>query len=165
MLKDIDLKEAIKRSMQTEKNAMDFYRRGAEKMKREEAKKTFELLSREEREHAEWFWNIYPEDERPDFETFMATAPDQNSDWLSDLEKLILPDFDERKAMKLAMEKELKLEQSLRKMVERIKDPDIRRVFLANAESTHHHYELIESEYARLMGMVHETDIDTYVRE
>jgi hypothetical protein len=24
---------------------------------------------------------------------------------------------------------------------------------------------LIESEYARLMGMVHETDMDTYVRE
>jgi hypothetical protein len=27
------------------------------------------------------------------------------------------------------------------------------------------HYVLIESEYARLMRMMHETDIDTYVRE
>jgi hypothetical protein len=36
---------------------------------------------------------------------------------------------------------------------------------LLNAKSTHQHYELIESEYAHLMGMVHETDIDTFVRE
>lgn len=31
--------------------------------------------------------------------------------------------------------------------------------------SLHHHYEMIESEYARLMGMVHESDIDIFVRE
>jgi len=36
---------------------------------------------------------------------------------------------------------------------------------LKNADATHQHYEVIESEYAHLMGMVHETDIDTYVRE
>ncbi len=161
----LDVKEAIKRSIQTEKNAMDFYRRGSEHMKKEEARKTFEVLSNEEREHAEWFWKIYPGDDIPDFDAFMATSPDQQSDWLSDLEKLLLPDIDERKAMELAMDKELKLEKSLRQMAEKIEDPKIRQVYLANAESTHHHYELIESEYARLMGMVHETDIDTYVRE
>jgi hypothetical protein len=38
-------------------------------------------------------------------------------------------------------------------------------VFEDNARSTDNHYQLIESEYARLMGMVHETDIDTFVRE
>jgi rubrerythrin len=165
MLKGIDLQEAIKRAIQTEKNAMDFYRRASEHMKKEDARKTFELLSKEEREHAEWFWKIYPGKDIPDFEAFMAIAPDQQSDWLSDLEKLILPNFDERKAMELAMDKEQKLEKSLRQMAEQMEDAEVRKVYLANAESTHHHYELIESEYARLMGMVHETDIDTYVRE
>ena len=33
------------------------------------------------------------------------------------------------------------------------------------AKDTRIHYEIIESEYAHTMGMVHETDIDTYVRE
>ena len=32
-------------------------------------------------------------------------------------------------------------------------------------EETRNHYELIESEYAKLMGMVHESDMDTFVRE
>jgi hypothetical protein len=33
------------------------------------------------------------------------------------------------------------------------------------AKETENHYAIIESEYAHLMGMVHETDIDTFVRE
>jgi hypothetical protein len=44
-------------------------------------------------------------------------------------------------------------------------DGAVAEVYLKNAESTHMHFELIESEYAHLMGMVHETDIDTFVRE
>jgi hypothetical protein len=41
----------------------------------------------------------------------------------------------------------------------------VRAVFDRMAEETETHYAIIESEYARIMGMVHETDIDTYVRE
>ena len=43
--------------------------------------------------------------------------------------------------------------------------PDVRAVFELNARETHNHYEMIESEYARVMTMVHESDMDTYVRE
>jgi rubrerythrin len=165
MFEKVDVQEAVKRSMQTEKNAMDFYRLGAQHMKNEDAKRTFELLAGEEKEHAEWFWKIYTGTDIPDFESFIAGSPEKQSDWLSDLEKIILPDFNERKAMELAMDKELKLEKSLREMAAKISDPEVRQVFEANAVSTHNHFVLIESEYARLMGMVHETDIDTYVRE
>lgn len=165
MFEKVDVQEAVKRSMQTEKNAMDFYRMGAQHMKDEEARRTFELLAGEEKEHAEWFWKIYTGTDIPDFEAFIAGSPEKQSDWLSDLEKILLPDFTERKAMELAMDKELKLEKSLREMAAKISAPDVRQVFEANALSTRHHYELIESEYARLMGMVHETDIDTFVRE
>jgi rubrerythrin len=161
----IDLQDAIKRSIQTEKNAMDFYRLGASHMRNEEARKTFELLEREERDHAAWFYRVYQGGDIPDFDSFMGEGPDRQSDWLSDLEKMILPDFNERKALEMAMEKELKLEKSLREMAAGIEDPEVRKVFEANADSTHHHFELIESEYARLMGMVHESDIDIYVRE
>ncbi len=165
MFEKVDVQEAIKRSIQTEKNAMDFYRLGAGHMKNEGARKIFELLAREEREHAEWFWKIYQGGDIPDFNAFMTKPASGESDWLSDFEKLLLPDFSERKALELAMDKELKLEKNLREMAGKIEDPDVRRVFEANAVSTHNHYEIIESEYARLMGMVHETDVNIYVRE
>jgi len=165
MFEKVDVQEAIKRSIQVEKNARDFYRLGAKHMKDTEGKKTFELLAREEAEHAKWFYDIYEGSEISDFDSFMAVDPDTDSDWLSDMEKQLMEELSVRRAMELAMEKELKLEASLRQLADKIADSKVRDVFLLNAKSTHHHYELIESEYARLMGMVHETDIDTYVRE
>jgi len=155
--------DAIKRSILTEKSAMDFYTRCANQMKNERARKTFELLAKEEREHAESFYKIYDGDDIGTFEDFMQVETD--SDWLNDLEKAALPNMDERKAMEFAMEKEQQLEKHLRAMAEKVDNPEIKAVYEANAESTHNHYVLIESEYAHLMGMVHETDIDTYVRE
>jgi rubrerythrin len=161
----MDLQDAIKRSIQTEKNAMDFYHLAAANMKNAEAKRVFEVLMREEREHAGSFYDIYTGSDISDFDAFMASPPQQGESWISELEKMLLADFSERRAMEVAMEKEQNLEASLRQMAARISDPQVRRVFEANAESTHNHYVLIESEYARLMGMVHETDIDTFVRE
>jgi len=165
MFNQVDLKEAVRRSIQTEKNAMDFYARGAAQMKNAEARKVFELLAREEREHAHWFHNVYPGDDIPDLEVFLNSGPAVDSSWLKDLEKIGLTNLDERKAMELAMEKEKKLAAHLREVAAKIDNPEVRAVYEQNAKSTDNHYQLIESEYARLMGMVHETDIDTFVRE
>jgi rubrerythrin len=164
-MSQVDVIEAVRRSIQTEKNAMDFYVRGAAQMKNSDARKVFELLAREEREHASWFYNVYTGDDIPDLDTFLNSGPAVDSDWLTELEKIGVVDLDERRALELAMEKERKLADHLRKMAEKIADPDVRQVFEENARSTDNHYQLIESEYARLMGMVHETDIDTFVRE
>jgi rubrerythrin len=164
-MSQVDVIEAVRRSIQTEKNAMDFYVRGAAQMKNSDARKVFELLAREEREHASWFYNVYTGDDIPDLDTFLNSGPAVDSDWLTELEKIGVVDLDERRALELAMEKERKLADHLRKMAEKIADPDVRQVFEDNARSTDNHYQLIESEYARLMGMVHETDIDTFVRE
>jgi len=165
MFNEVDIKEAVRRSIQTEKNAMDFYVRGAAQMKNAEARKVFELLAREEREHAGWFHNIYTGDDIPDLEAFLNSGPAVDSDWIKDLEKVGVANLDLRKAMELAMEKERKLAEHLRNLAAKIADPQVRKVFEDNARSTDNHYQLIESEYARLMGMVHETDIDTFVRE
>lgn len=165
MLSDIDVKNALVRSVQTEKNAMNFYQIAAKQMKNADAIKTFELLAREEREHAKHFFDKYDGDDLASFEEFIATDPDRDSEWLSDLDKALLSNFSDRKAMELAMEKEQRLEESLREMAAKIADAEVRAIFEENAKSTHNHYVLIESEYARLMGMVHETDIDTFVRE
>ena len=165
MFENVDVQEAIKRSIQTEKNARDFYRLGAGHMRDERARKTFELLAKEEAEHAKMFHDIYEGTDISDFEAFMAVDPLRDSDWLSDLEKELIEELDERRALELAMDKELKLEAALRGLAEKIPDGRAKEDFLKNAESTHHHFELIESEYAHLMGMVHETDIDIFVRE
>jgi rubrerythrin len=165
MFTQVDVKEAVRRSIQTEKNAMDFYARGAAQIKNVDARKVFELLAREEREHAHWFHNVYSGDDIPDLEAFLNSGPAVDSDWLKDLEKVGFANLDERKAMELAMEKEKKLAAHLRELAAKIESPEVRTVFEQNARSTDNHYQLIESEYARLMGMVHETDIDTFVRE
>lgn len=161
----MDLQEAIKRSIQTEKNAMDFYRLAATHMKDAEAKRVFEVLARDEKEHAGQFFAIYKGGDISSFDDFIATPPKEESDWMADLRKMLDADFNERQAMELAMKKEQQLEKALREMAAKVDDPQARQVYEENAKSTNHHYQVIESEYARLMGMVHETDIDTFVRE
>lgn len=166
MLNETEINKALASSVQTEKNAMNFYQIAAKQMKDADAIKTFELLAREEREHAKHFFDkCMCEDLLPPFNEFIEAPPEKTSEWLSDLDKALLENFDDRKAMELAMDKEQKLAKSLRDMAAKVEDPEVRAVFEENAKSTEHHYAIIESEYARLMGMVHETDIDTFVRE
>ena len=161
----IDVQEAIKRAIQTEKNAMNFYQMGALQMKIQDARKTFELLAREEREHAGQFYRIYAGTDIPSLDVFLDTPPDNESSWMASITRLVDSDFNEQKALELAMEREKNLEEALLATAARISDADVKAVFELNARETHNHYLLIESEYARIMGMVHETDMDTYVRE
>jgi rubrerythrin len=161
----IDVQEAVRRSIQTEKNAMNFYQLGGRQMKNPDARKTFELLAREEREHAAQFYRIYTGSDIPSLEAFLDTPFDNESSWVASITRLVDSDFNEQKALELAMEREKNLEETLLETAARIGDPAVRAVFELNARETHNHYLLIESEYARIMGMVHETDMDTYVRE
>ena len=152
-METVDVQKAIKESIQTEKDAMDFYKYGAERMAEEKARKTFELLAREEYQHAESFYKIYQGDDIPSFQEFMNAPPNTDSDWWKNLQTLLVQDFDERKALELAIEQEDELEKELRAMAAKIADPEIQRVYLANASSTHHHLELVEEDYKGLFGM------------
>lgn len=165
MPQEFSMQEAIKQAIQTEKNVMDFYLRAAGITRNERGKKVFELLSREEREHASHFFHLYDGSDLGSFEEFMARPPHPDSVMLHDLEKAITENAGERQAMEIALREEEDLEKNLRMTAERIIDPAVRAVFERMAKETRDHYELIESEYAHLMAMVHETDIDTYVRE
>lgn len=161
----LDIQKAIKNSIETEKNAMHFYQYGARRMKDAAARKTFELLASEEREHAGHFHRIYQGGDIPSLDAFLDTPFDNETGWLAAISRSIGEDFNEQKALEVAMEKEQHLEQALRDAAEKMGDPEVRAVYELNVRETHNHYLLIESEYARIMGMVHETDIDTYVRE
>ncbi len=161
----LTVQEAVRRSIETEKNAMDFYRLGALKMRDAEARRVFELLSGEERDHAGTFHKIYTGDDIPSLDEFLDRHPDHESDWLKALDRIIDLGFNEQKALELAMQKELQLEERLSKMSDNIPVPEVKEVFELNIRSTHNHYLMIESEYARVMAMVHESDMDIYVRE
>ena len=165
MFDHIEVQEAIKRSIQTEKNAMNFYLMASRHIKEENARRLFELLAEEEKEHARQFFELYRGEDLPNFDAYIMSTSEGEKDWLSSREHALLADLQVRKAMELAMEKELKLEKHLRDMAKKIGNREVRQVFEANAISTFNHYQLIESEYAHLMGMVHETDIDIFVRE
>lgn len=155
---------AIHNAMQVEKNAMNFYLTCAGSSKDEKSKNFFNLLAREEKEHAHTFFAIAPEAGNESyFVNFIATT-EVAEGLFGDVGKLV-SDFTERKAMLLALDKEKALAEQLRAMAAKIDDPEVKKVYEWNARSTDHHYQLIEEEYSRLMAMVHATDVDIYVRE
>ena len=165
MPQEINVQEALKEAIQTEKDVMDFYKRAAEITKNEKAKKVFNLLANEEREHASHFFHLYEGKDLGSFEEFINSPPRKESAMLHNLEKALDENVHERKAMEIALREEEDLEKNLRSTASHIVDPAVRGVYEQMARETREHYEMIESEYAHLMGMVHETDIDTYVRE
>jgi len=165
MFDKIDVQTAIRKAIETEKHAMNFYELCARLMKNPDAKRVFSLLAGEERTHAGHFFSAYDGRDIDSLDDFLNAPPERESEWLASIARTIDDGFTEQKAMEVAMEKEKNLEKALRETAAKISDPQVREVFEWNARETHQHYELIESEYARIMAMVHESDIDTYVRE
>jgi len=160
-----DVQAAIKVAIQTEKNAMNFYELGATKMTDPGAKKLFQQLAKEEKEHAAHFFKAYTGTDIGSFEEFMAAPAEAGSSWLNSIESLIVAEFNEKAALEAALEKEAELEKSLRETASRISDQAVSEVFQLNAKETRNHYLTIEAEYARLMAMVDESDMNTFVRE
>jgi rubrerythrin len=146
-LNEEELKKAIMNSIQAEKDAMDFYLLASEKMYNERPRLTFKLLSREEREHARSFYDTYHWGDLPPFDTMMSASPNTKSPWWSELQTMMLGDFDEEKALALAIKREDALEQELCAIAEKIEDPAVRDVYLRNAKMTHRHLELITEDY------------------
>lgn len=165
MTQEFNHQEAIKRAAQTEKELMEFYQRAAKLTKDPGGRHVFETLAHDEREHAKGFYSIYQGEDMGSFETFIDSPSHSMSVMMHRLEEMIGETLDERGAMEIALREEESLEKNLRYTAARLVNPAARSVFERMAEETHAHFLVIESEYARLMGMVHETDIDTYVRE
>ncbi|MDH3997785.1 MAG: ferritin family protein [Desulfuromonadales bacterium] len=165
MPQEMNMQEAIKLAIQTEKDVHDFYNKAASLTQNERGKKVFEQLAKEEREHASHFFNIYSGTDIGTFEEFMAQPPSMNHAMLRQLEKALDEKVHERKALELALKEEEDLVKNLKMTASRIIDPAVRAVFDRMAEETETHFTIIESEYAHMMGMVHESDMDTYVRE
>jgi rubrerythrin len=81
------------------------------------------------------------------------------------LEKAINDNMVEQKALELALIEEKSCIGQYTQLAQGVVDPAVRSVFEHVVKETEGHYALIESEYAHIMGMVHESDQDIYVRE
>jgi len=152
MTERFDVQQALKTAIQTEKDAMDFYKYGAEKMPDDQARKTFEILARDEMQHARMFYDAYQGKDLPSFDALIQAPPNTESSWWQSLQRMLLGNFDEQRALELAIEQEEILEAELRRIAARIEEPAIRAIYEANANSTHGHALLVTEDYKALFG-------------
>lgn len=165
MGKEYSVQEALKLAIKAEKDSMDFYIRAASAAKNERAKKVLELLAAEEATHVKHFFDYYKGTDFGDLQSFLASPVDTKNPTYMKLEKAINEQMGEQAAMELALVEEKECIGQYTQLAAGVVDPMVKAIFERVVKETQGHYDLIESEYARLMGMVHESDQDTFVRE
>lgn len=165
MGREYSLQDAISLAIKAEKDSMDFYRRAASAAKNERAKKVLDMLANEEVGHLKAFFDHYKGSEFGDLAAYISSPVDTKNPAYMKLEKAINEDMIEQKAMELALVEEKECIGQYTQLAQGVVDPAVKAVFERVVKETQQHYALIESEYAHLMGMVHESDQDTYVRE
>ncbi len=165
MGREYSLQEAVRLAIKAEKDSMDFYRRAASVAKNERAKKVLELLANEEAGHLKAFFDHYEGSEFGDLTSYINSPADTKNPAYMKLEKVINEDMVEQKALELALVEENDCIGQYTHLAQGVVDPAVRSVFERVVKETQGHYALIESEYAHIMGMVHESDQDIFVRE
>jgi len=166
MGKEYTVQEALKLSVQAEKDSMDFYRRAATVTRNKRAKKVFDLLANEEVGHLKAFFDLYKGGEfGSDLKKYMETPPDMRNSTFQLLEKAIDENTHEQKALEIALKEEKSCIEQYTIMVQDIIDPLVRGIFTRVIKETQKHYDMIEEEYRHVMTMVHESDQNIYVRE
>lgn len=165
MGKEYTQQEALKLAIKAEKDSMDFYRKAASVAKNERAKKVLELLANEEVGHLKAFFAHYTGTEFGDLASYIDSPADEKNPTYVKLMKAISEDMVEQKALELSLVEEKQCIGQYTQLAKGVVDPAVRNIFERVVKETQGHYDLIESEYAHIMGMVHETDQDIYVRE
>lgn len=165
MPQEYTAKEALKMAILAKKNLMDFYQEAAAITENEKGRQVLKRLADEVRDNAHKFYRHYQWDDLGSFDELMAQPPKADSVMLVELKKALNKDLHERRARELALKEEDSMEKTFRQVASHIIDPQVRAIFNEVAQDTRHHYQIIESEYARTMAMVHESDMNTFVRE
>ncbi len=165
MGREYSLEDALKLAIKAEKDSMDFYARAASIAKNERAKKVFELLAAEEATHVKHFFDHYKGGEFGDLTTYLASPVDTKNPTYMKLEKAISEDMGEQKALELALIEEKDCIGQYTQLAAGVVDPMVKSIFARVVKETQGHYDLIEAEYAHVMGMVNDSDMNTFVRE
>jgi len=165
MGREFSLQEALKLAIKAEKDSMDFYRKAASVAKNERAKKVLDLLANEEVAHLKIFFDHYKGVEFGDLTSYVNSPVDTKNPTYMKLEKAISEEMIEQKALELALIEEKECIGQYTQYAKDVVDPLVRSIFEQVVKESQAHYDLIESEYAHVMGMVNESDLDTHVRE
>ena len=165
MGKEYSVQEALKLAIKAEKDSMDFYVRAASVAKNERAKKVLELLASEEAAHVKHFFDHYKGTEFGDLQSFMASPVDTKNPTYMKLEKAISEEMGEQKAMELALQEEKACISQYTQLAAGVVDPMVKAIFERVVKETEGHFALIAAEYAHIMAMLNDSDVDTYVRE
>ncbi|MHC1697378.1 MAG: ferritin family protein [Geobacteraceae bacterium] len=165
MGKEYLLQEALKLAINAEKESMDFYLKAASVSVIERAKKVFQILAGEEEDHLRSFFGHYKGVEFGDLASYISSPPDKTSANYAALEKAIDRETHEQQALEIALKEEKYLIEKYSQFAQDMVDPLVRSVFERVIRETQKHYDLIAAEYSYVMGMVHESDQDIYVRE
>jgi rubrerythrin len=165
MGKEYTVQEALALAIKAEKDSMDFYRKAASLAKNERARKVLDLLANEEVGHLKSFFDHYKGSEFGDLTSYISSPADEKNPTYVKLMKAVDENLVEQKALELALVEEKDCIGQYTQLAKGVVDPAVRAIFERVVKETQGHYDLIESEYAHIMGMVHESDQDTFVRE
>jgi len=111
------------------------------------------------------FFDHYKGGEFGDLTTYLASPVNTKNPAYMKLEKAISEDMGEQKALELALIEEKECIGQYSQLAAGVVDPIVKAVFERVVKETQGHYDLIEAEYAHVMGMVNDSDVDTFVRE
>jgi len=165
MHQELSSHDAITFVIETQKSLVGFYLGAANLVENAAGRRVFSRLAEETRSRLSHFYHLHSSNGGFDFDSFMASPLLGDSAMLSELNRKLTPDLNAHQAREIAMREELDIERRLKLYASHVINPVARETLLQAAHETGQHSQIIESEYAHTMGMVHETDINTYVRE
>ncbi len=129
MGKEYTLQEAISLAIKAEKDSMDFYRKAASAAKNERAIKVLDMLANEEVGHLKAFFDHYKGSEFGDLAAYINSPADTKNPAYMKLEKAIIEDMVEQKALELALVEEKDCIGQYTQLAQGVVDPAVRSVF------------------------------------
>ena len=165
MPQEYTMQQALRQAIQTKKDLYDFYREAAEVTENPAGKMVLRRLCDEVGENIGKFLKYYKNNDLSSLDEFLATPPQPSSVMLVELRKALDKKVQARKARELAMQEEKSIELSFRRAAQQVVDPVVRNLFMEVADDAGRHFAVIESEYEYQISRIHESDVDTYVRE
>jgi rubrerythrin len=144
-------KLALRKMLQVELEAMQYYQQASRYMKDEGAIYHFNLLAQEELEHARTFHAVFPGADLPPLEEMILELPEKHK-FLSIIDRELMARLTEQHALQLALKLEEAVADSLRRILKDIRSPAARVAIEKNIESTLGLLDVIAHEYRRLFG-------------
>ena len=149
---EMELRQALRKMLQVELEAMRYYQQACRYMKDPGAIHHFNLLAQEELEHARTFHAVYPGADLPPLDTLVQDLPDTPSQ-LNIIDQELMARLTEQHALQLAIRLEKAVADNLEQLLKNVNSPAARAAIEKNIESTLGHLELIRQDFRRLFSV------------